>query len=536
MKLPWTLLSLLVSTALATDACENGHVQKVVDFSEFVPGEYISQLADGLARLETSGSGYNAQGPRIYDSNNTGGADSDLEVGVGNVLIIQESDQPEPDDNADGGSIKFFFENNVVIVRSITLVDNNVGSFMICKKDGNTVFRTDFAAAGEGQVIETMVRDYEFVDECRLKLKQSGAISQIEFCLAGDDKEESEPTPFPSPEPTSEPTPFPTPEPTSEPSLEPSTFPSSEPTPETTLEPTPFPTPEPTLQASLEPSLFPSPEPTPEPIFCRTFACDEGYVLRQTADTIQGQDRATCCYRPRNCAAVGSPCALGDIEYTLIPNPSFEDFEACPDPTQLKPTSIQGTQATADYLVRPPVCDNAWEKESTVWLQIPQQPSHGFAMVGTIRMDTSVRSSDYHEYIGTCLQEPLQAGRTYTFSVDLAAASGEGRYGGDTNGNTEVLCISTCDLPLPGVEYKGDQYPVLAQVSPGLTGGADWKAVTVAMTPPVDCPAILLGPAQDQQVPAGQLGSYVLYDFLNLQEGAPGVCNAAGECVAVPGN
>jgi len=74
--------------------------------------------------------GYVAQGPRIYDSNSTGGADPDLEAGVGNLLIIQETDKEEPDDNEDGGSIKFFFEETSIILQRITLVDNNVQSMV----------------------------------------------------------------------------------------------------------------------------------------------------------------------------------------------------------------------------------------------------------------------------------------------------------------------------------------------------------------------------------------------------------------------
>ena len=41
----------------------------------------------------------------------------------------------------------------------------------------------------------------------------------------------------------------------------------------------------------------------------------------------------------------------------------------------------------------------------------------------------------------------------------------------------------------------------------------------------------MFGPGLSQTVQDGQIGSYVLYDFLNLQEGAAGVCNDMGECV-----
>jgi hypothetical protein len=129
------------------------------------------------------------------------------------------------------------------------------------------------------------------------------------------------------------------------------------------------------------------------------------------------------------------------------------------------------------------------------------------------------------------------AGVDYTFNLDLAAIppASDG-FGGDTNGDTELLCIPDCNLfQISGSDWKGDNYEILATASPagGLVGGGEWKSITFEATPTQDCPAIMFGPAQSQSVQAGQLGTYVLYDFLNLQEGVAGVCNAEGECVPV---
>jgi hypothetical protein len=57
---------------------------------------------------------------------------------------------------------------------------------------------------------------------------------------------------------------------------------------------------------------------------------------------------------------------------------------------------------------------------------------------------------------------------------------------------------------------------------------------TIALTPSRNCPAITFVPGLDQSMQSGQSGTYVLYDFLNLQEGMAGVCNESGECVAAP--
>ena len=85
---------------------------------------------------------------------------------------------------------------------------------------------------------------------------------------------------------------------------------------------------------------------------------------------------------------------------------------------------------------------------------------HGDANVGSIAQP----DNNYFEYIGACLISPLQAGTTYTFNLDIAAATDSaGTNGGDTNGITELLCVPTCDaFPIPGFGYKGNDYEVLA--------------------------------------------------------------------------
>ena len=64
-----------------------------------------------------------------------------------------------------------------------------------------------------------------------------------------------------------------------------------------------------------------------------------------------------------------------------------------------------------------------------------------------------------------------------------------------------------------------------------MIGGGDWKAITFKFSPTTNCSAIVIGPNEDQTSEDNKEGSYVLYDFLNLQKGAPGVCNVKGECV-----
>ena len=323
--------------------------------------------------------------------------------------------------------------------------------------------------------------------------------------------------------------------------------------------------------------------PSPPPHPCKTFACPEGYLARTTYPEGSGAatlDRATCCYKGGVCAGqeVGGACSLGDLQASLVPNPSFEDRLKCPDQmAQLDPRWAvgwnQATSGTTDYLVGKDACPNnygagvagttgtimrAYEK-----LRTSIEPSDGDAFVGTNKWvvgnkdgavclpemelydvcemkkaqpDNPAPMGPYYEYIGTCLKSPLKSGASYTLTMDVAVPGDPDISPGDTNGDSEVLCVESCSsLPLIGShDHMGDQFPVLASASPGgglqMKGG--WKALTFSFTPNLDCAAVMFGPAKTQSENSwGGDGSYVFYDAVNLQGGPAGVCNAKGECV-----
>jgi len=160
---------------------------------------------------------------------------------------------------------------------------------------------------------------------------------------------------------------------------------------------------------------------------------------------------------------------------------------------------------------------------------MPQKAPDGDAFVGSIKKGTG-----YFEYVGACLKSPLLRGVSYTLTLDMNAAGTSGRFGGDTNGDTELLCVSSCSsLPAAGIGWMGSKFPVLAAASPGggLQGGGAWKALTFSFTPSANCPAVMFGPAKTQTTQAGEAGTYVMYDSLNLQSGSAGACDADGECV-----
>lgn len=260
---------------------------------------------------------------------------------------------------------------------------------------------------------------------------------------------------------------------------------------------------------------------------CSAFQCPETYSLRDNADDLCGADRATCCIKDGVCSGqpIGSACSLADIDTSLIPNPSFESRTGCPTSfSQLNKANKwhQATGATSDFIVEGGGCAH-WTAFTG-----PSAPD-GDAMVGAIGMPNWV------EYVGACLTSPLEAGKTYTMTMSAAAALVSNAYGGNTNGNTELLCIPHCSFPLGGTGYMGNTYPVLARASPGgglQYGGrnSQWKALTFEFTPTQNCPAVMFGPAQDSSIQPGKQGSYTVFDGLNLQAGFAGHCDAEGHC------
>lgn len=128
----------------------------VIDFDQFTNGDYINSITFGTNSVEiyAARTGQNLQKvidtgnknrARIYDTNVASNDDRDLDANFNsvtggqnnynpnNILIIQEKKDPNgddqnnrnnPDDNADGGSFVFIFED-LVTMESIDLFDSS---------------------------------------------------------------------------------------------------------------------------------------------------------------------------------------------------------------------------------------------------------------------------------------------------------------------------------------------------------------------------------------------------------------------------
>lgn len=116
---------------------------------------------------------------RIYDSDITGGADDDLEVGVGNLLIIQEPGVVEPNDKLDGGNVNFMF-NFPTKVKSMGFVDIEAESALLTK-----VLTFDAANNKEQSVVPPMGDKVFFEYELPGELNQPGGIEKLRVRMGG---------------------------------------------------------------------------------------------------------------------------------------------------------------------------------------------------------------------------------------------------------------------------------------------------------------------------------------------------------------
>ena len=166
---------------------------------------------------------------------------------------------------------------------------------------------------------------------------------------------------------------------------------------------------------------------------------------------------------------------MGDISASMVPNPSFEEHTQCPTSPDQGPVAQDGplrmadravgwmaaSSATPDYWVNEPSCPNpglntilgngggwGFRIDSSGW---GIKATDGDAVIGTIG-----GTPDWNmEYFGTCLLSPLQSGVSYTLTMDVNAADdlkawNDQSSGGDTNGDTVLLCVESCSsLPVP---------------------------------------------------------------------------------------
>ena len=232
-------------------------------------------------------------------------------------------------------------------------------------------------------------------------------------------------------------------------------------------------------------------------------------------------------------------CAPGGSS-TLLMNPSFEDFSACPyNWSQMDLTTgwYQATFNTTDYFNQ---CGFFRD-----WITLPLPDGAG--CVG------GFQTQGYQEFPGTCLNYPLHPGGTDTLCFSISAYKAESFQLADT----VPIDFGPVGITIWGVPFcinwplETEWCPEYMNWIPIGTAIYDpssaWQTLCIPCSPPVDIQAIIIGPACDLPESYGQLGQgpyipYFIYDaFTHVQASAitpnGSWCNAdLGLTAQAPGN
>lgn len=215
-------------------------------------------------------------------------------------------------------------------------------------------------------------------------------------------------------------------------------------------------------------------------------------------------------------------CSQLNVE-SIIPNSSFEENIGCPASfTELYLCTgwVQATSASTDYLN---TCGFVFDAINTAGLT-PFPDGNG--IIGAIF------GTDYKEYLGSCLNSPLEANENYqlTFYIASLPFAGDGSVCGDGQ-----VYYEPTEITLYGTESCGN-LPLFTSVDPASASNSwfivgsvfyepqtFWSQVTINFTPDVDINAIILGaPPTLPQAYEDILVCYpyFLFDDLVLNESA----------------
>lgn len=193
-------------------------------------------------------------------------------------------------------------------------------------------------------------------------------------------------------------------------------------------------------------------------------------------------------------------CACQVIDpVSLIPNPSFEDQECCPnDRSQLDCASvwIQASEPTTDYIH---TCD--WLGWSDFPPPMPFPDGEGIMGFrdGRVRGGNQ-GETNWKEYAGACLLSPLLAGETYRFEFDVGFVSTL------RSPPIEITFFGTTDcdnLPFGqgneafGCPSNDPEWVKLGSTNVSGDGQSTWVKANIDVVTTEDITAIAIGPSCD---------------------------------------
>lgn len=176
--------NLSVTATQAQDG-EGDCVPVTLDFEGFASGDVVDgQLPGVTITAQRDGDDAASQNDAmVFDSTDPTGGDHDLEFAdQGNILIISEdNDSSDADDNAQGGTINFAFDDPSDVV-SLTLLDIEEagGTVDLLNADGDLICTLDIPVTGDNEAQELEV-DTDGVSSMNVNFVGSGALDDVTF-------------------------------------------------------------------------------------------------------------------------------------------------------------------------------------------------------------------------------------------------------------------------------------------------------------------------------------------------------------------
>lgn len=207
---------------------------------------------------------------------------------------------------------------------------------------------------------------------------------------------------------------------------------------------------------------------------------------------------------------------------SLIPNPSFEDYNCIPDYlSQMNCAQdwIQASNTSSDYFHTSGFMPNNIELP---FVPTPLPDGNGF-----VGYYDGWFGAIYKEYIGSCLTSPMLIGEAYTMQVQVGFSSFNSDFNISSNSPTE-LCIygnvNCSALPFPvsetalscPLDYNPDNWVLLTCVT--VSGNGEWVTAELNFTPTQDINAIVLGPNCTSIATGGGGDFYYFLDNLVLNK------------------
>lgn len=212
-------------------------------------------------------------------------------------------------------------------------------------------------------------------------------------------------------------------------------------------------------------------------------------------------------------------CFCNDlIESSLIPNPSFEEMSCCPTANEMLSCAndwIQASEATSDYVH---TCDG-YLGNTSIPAFAPLPFPDGEGGVG-FRDGQAFAGSNYKEYVGACLTEPMVVGVTYRLDFFVGF---QDNVVGSTSFDMAFFGATNCnDLPFGGnvstigcpTNVSGEYVELATQT---VSGNNEWVNVIVEFEADQAYEVIVLGPSCSPN-PNWTLDPYFYADRLALAE------------------